>query len=170
MTVNDTYTEDLVSVKTNSQVMKKRIGIIVGAVLLSTAIFLFIPQFLFFIILVILLAVFLWQYTKIEYEYTFLSPDFDVDKIIAKNKRKEVFSTNFKEIQLIAPCGSHRLDAYLNGKIAKTFDFSSGNEKNRRYSMIVSQDGSLFHVIIEPSQKTVQLFHLTSAQKVFLEQ
>ncbi len=169
MTVNDTYTEDLVSVETNSQVIMKRVGIIAAAILLSLGIFLFIPRFLFLIVLVIVLAAFLWQYTKIEYEYNFLSPDFDVDKIIAQNKRKKVFSTDFKEIQLIAPYGSHRLDGYLNGKVAKTLDFSSGNEKKRRYSMIVNQGGSFLHIIIEPSEKTVELFRLTSMQKVFLD-
>lgn len=169
MTVNDTYTEDLVSVETNSKTIMMRVGIIALAIVLSLGIFLFIPRFLFLIVIVIVLAAFLWQYTKLEYEYNFLSPDFDVDKIINQNKRKKVFSTDFKEIELIAPYGSHRLDGYLHGKIAKTLDFSSGNEKHKRYSMIVNQDGSFIHVIIEPSEKTVQLFRLTSMQKVFLD-
>ncbi|MGN0466159.1 MAG: DUF6106 family protein [Lachnospiraceae bacterium] len=169
MTANDAYTEDLVSVETNSKTIMTRVGIIAAAIILSLGIFLFIPRFLFLVVLVIVLAVFLWQYTKLEYEYNFLSPDLDVDKIINQTKRKKVFSTNFSEIELVAPYGSHRLDGYLHGKIAKTLDFSSGNKNHKRYSMIVNQDGSMIHVIIEPSEKTIQLFRLTSMQKVFLD-
>lgn len=169
MTVNDTYTEDLVSVETGAKTIMMRVGIVALAFILSFGIALFLPSFLFLVVVVVLAAAFMWQYTKVEYEYTFLSPTFDVDKIIAQNKRKQIFSTDFKEIQLIAPCGSHRLDGHLNGKVSKTLDFSSGNEKHKRYSMIVNQGGQTIHVIIEPSEKTVQLFRLTSMQKVFLD-
>lgn len=168
MTVNDTYTEDLVAVEANQKTMMTKIGIIALAIILSLGIVLLIPKLLFLIIVVIVLAGFLWQYTKVEYEYTFLSPDFDVDKIFNQNKRKNVFSVSFKDIELVAPYGDQRLERYLGGKVAQTLDFSSGNEKHERYSVIISQNGSVTHMIIEPSQKTLQLFKMTAPQKVYL--
>ena len=63
--------------------------------------------------------------TDLEFEYLFVNGELDIDKIMAKSKRKRVKSLNITECDIMAPLNSHRMDYYNSNQKLKVQDFSS---------------------------------------------
>ena len=103
--MNDFYTEQLVKRRTTGKVMFAKAGLII-LTLLSLILLLKTP-FAFILTAALIAAdIFLFRNMDLEYEYLFVNGELDVDKIIARSKRKKVFSTNLEELELLAPTGS----------------------------------------------------------------
>lgn len=168
MAMADNYSEDRVVREKDTKAMILKI-VLFAIAALALFIVVLIPVFFPGGAIVWFGVYFFLGYTKLEYEYLFVGGELDVDKIIAQRKRKRVMSVDFSTVQLIAPVGSHRLDTYTSNGSYKVVDCSSGNTDARRYSVIVNNDGKTYNLIIEPSKKTLDLFKMTSHQKVFMD-
>lgn len=103
--------------------------------------------FLIAIVLGIVSYLFIFPRFHVEYEYTLLNHDLDIDMIYNRSKRKSVISFNLKEAEIIAPATSHRLDSYQN---MKTLDYSAQDPQNTPYAVIISMNQTINRILIQP--------------------
>ena len=101
----DVYLEQLVKRKNNAVSILIRIGIVLGAVILSAAIFILSPlagpfsTILFLIFALIVYGAYMAFISQsIEYEYIITNGDIDIDKIIAQRRRKRILSFKCRDI------------------------------------------------------------------------
>ena len=111
---------------------------------------------------------FLNMNSNIEFEYQCCEREITVDKILNKQKRKNVGKYQVEHIDAMAPSRSHHLDEYRN-KTLKTIDYSA-REPNRQpdptYTFIY--DGKE-RVIFEPSTEFVAAVKSVAPRKVFTD-
>ena len=125
---------------------KKRL---LKAVLVSLLIVLLADAVLFYALLpAIVLGIvefFLFRSWKLEYEYVYVNGDFTISKIIRKEKRKDVFHCDRKDIQYVR-------EGKLTEDGCRVSDFSSGWEKADVYTL---RTGNRL-VYIEPNEEFLQ--------------
>ncbi|MDY5020970.1 MAG: DUF6106 family protein [Blautia sp.] len=121
------------------------------------------------IILGVVSYLFIIPKTDLEYEYLFVNGEMDIDMIMAKSKRKKAGSFRLSETDIVAPMDSHRLDYYKNNQKLKVLDFSSGNEKNKRYGVVTRNEKESCMIIIEPDENMAKAIKNSAPSKVFLD-
>lgn len=109
-------------------------------------------------------AYFAYMNADIEYEYLYVGKEISVDKVMAKSKRKKAGSYVLEQMEVMAPVGSHRLDAYQNRQM-KTVDYSSGvaQKPEKRYMMVMND----CRVILEPNEAMLKAVQDVAPRKVF---
>lgn len=162
--MNDFYTEQLVKRKTTGKVMLAKAGLII-LTLVSLILLLKTPFALILTMVLIALDIFLFRNMDLEYEYLFVNGELDVDKIIARSKRKKVFSANVEELELLVPTGSSELRLV---QAEKTYNYSSMAEGRKTYELIVSQKGQKIKVIFEPNDTILNGFKTLAPRKVII--
>lgn len=162
--MNDFYTEQLVKRKaTGTTVLAKA-----GLVILTAASFILVMHIPFAIIvplLLIALDVYLFRNMDVEYEYLFVNGELDIDKIMAKSRRKRVFSTDVSELELLAPSESSELRLI---KADKTHNYSTGVAGHKTYDLIVIQKGQKIKIIFEPNETILKGFKTLDPRKVII--
>lgn len=150
--MNDAFYEQLVARKSRPADLLIRILSILVIVAVAFFGMPFIGFFSFFIavILALLAYYFVFPRLDVEYEYTLLNHDMEVDAIYSKSKRKKQLSFDIRQAEIMAPSGSPRLRSF---QPAKTYDFSSGTADKNAYSMMISIDKGLVCIILEPDEK-----------------
>ena len=100
----------------------------------------------------------------VEYEYTYVDKELQIDRILGRSKRKRMETLDLMQMELLAPLSSHQLDAYRN-KNQKNKDYSSGEIKQpeTRY-LLCMKDRQL---IIEPGERLVKMIQSVAPRKVF---
>ncbi|MCI9539741.1 MAG: hypothetical protein HFG39_01600 [Lachnospiraceae bacterium] len=101
----------------------------------------------------------------LEYEYTFVKGELDIDKIMAKAKRKRCAVFNMEQTEVVAPEGAHQLDNFKNTP-CKVMDFSSGIPENKKYIMYTSYHNEIVKVIFEPNDRMLDDMWNTAPRKV----
>jgi len=138
--------------KASDRILQVLLIIIIAALAVGTLIF---GPILFLIAIVIGVVSYLFIFPRfhVEYEYTLLNHDLDIDIIYNRSKRKPVISFNLKEAEIIAPAKSHRLDSYRN---MKTLDYSAQDPKNTAYAVIISMNQDLNRILIQPDDTMLE--------------
>ncbi len=164
--MNDTYVEVMVDRKTSPILGAARIVLYALAVICFLAAFmvngvLFVGAIAFAIIAYFVLPMF-----DLEYEYLYIDKEISIDKIMSKEKRKNVYTVDLGRMELMAPAGSHELDSYKARGI-RTYDFSSGNEGANVYSIVYEsgKDGTVL-VNIEPNEEMLRAIKNVFPRKV----
>ena len=148
--MGDFYTEQLVKrQKASSTTLIKAILIILTV--LSVVLIFMIPFGIIGPVIMIALDVFLFRSMDVEYEYLFVNGSLDIDKIMAKSRRKNMFSMEMTDLEMMAPSGSPELRPYQG---LKGIDYSSGMPGADTYELIVVNNGEKKKIIFEPN-KTV---------------
>ena len=161
--MGDFYTEQLVKrQKASSTTLIKAILIILTV--LSVVLIFMIPFGIIGPVIMIALDVFLFRSMDVEYEYLFVNGSLDIDKIMAKQKRKRVFEMNVRDMEVLAPTGSIELQQYQR---TKTYDFSSGVEGARTYEMVTISQGQTVKIIFEPNKAVCEGLKMLAPRKVF---
>lgn len=162
--MSDYYTEQLVKQKTKmSSIVVKAALIAVTAVLVFIA--LMFPLAMILPVIMIVVDVLMFRRFDLEFEYLYVNGDLDIDKIMAKQKRKRVFETNVRNLEVIAPTGSVELQQYQR---TKTYDFSSGREGAKTYEMVTTSQGQTVKIIFEPNQTILEGMKMLAPRKVFI--
>lgn len=162
--MSDYYTEQLVKQKTKMTSILAKIGL-VAATVLSFLFVLFIPMGIILPVAMIVLDMFMFKRMDLEFEYLYVNGDLDVDKIMGKQKRKRVFTTNVKNMEVLAPSGSIELQQFQR---AKTYDFSSGMEGAKTYELVTLEGGQTIKIIFEPNQTILEGMKMLAPRKVFI--
>ncbi len=124
--------------------------------------------------LVILVAVAVADYLlfpsfDVEYEYLYVNGEIDVDKIMSKQKRKRIYSANLRELEIMAPTGSHALDSYNNRSDIKILDYSSKMADHKTYTIIRQGEKGMECLIFEPDETILQDMKRFSPREVNLQ-
>jgi len=136
-------------------------------IVLSAIILVFLPTFLPAILIIVGVAyIFIFPRFNVEYEYTLLQQDFDIDVIYNKAKRKKANNFDLREAELIAPANSSRVAAF---KTTKTLDYSSQDPNMPAYAIIIPLDKNLNKILIQPDDKLIQLFRNVAPRVTFLD-
>lgn len=154
--MNDALYEQLVARRQKTSDFLIRILVI----LVMVAVIIFGFPFLGFLAVIVGLIIALLAYflifprLNVEYEYTLLNHDMQIDIIYNKAKRKPKFSVDIQTAEIIAPKGSHRLDFYKPDKVS---DFSSGDPAAKVYAMMIPAGQNITCIYIEPDNKMTEL-------------
>ncbi|MDE7399820.1 MAG: hypothetical protein K2N06_09870 [Oscillospiraceae bacterium] len=150
----DCVCEQLVSKKRTGADVLKVIGLILAAAIVSMLCVLgagFISPILFFGVPgAIALCVWLVRNINSEYEYIITNNQMDVDKIIAKSRRKRMITIDLSKAQDFT-----EKEPPENGNRAKTtVHASSGNENDVAYLFVEHGDYGTVMLIFSPNEKT----------------
>ena len=160
--MNESYIEQLIKQKTTAATRVKKAAIslliLLGLVLCWISIAAF-PLFLG----LVALTVWLLKRTSLEYEYLYYAGDIDIDKIMGRQKRKRVLSTDIKNMEVLAPTGSVELQRYQDLKVVDC----SSNTGNPTYEMVVMMKGQKVRVKFEPKEEIVDGMRMYDPRKVF---
>ena len=167
--MSDLYKEHLVKKKQTASDKMMRVLLIGGTVLLGLAGILLYPIFLVGALAMGICAYIFLPGTDLEYEYLLVNRSLDIDKVMAKTKRKRVRSFDLSGVDIIAPLNSHRLDYYNQNSNIKVLDYSSGEADHKRFAFIISEEGNLSKVIFEPDEEMASLLRQSMPSKVFLD-
>nr|WP_317282425.1 DUF6106 family protein [uncultured Sellimonas sp.] len=160
--MSDYYTEQLVKKKTTGKDLAIK-AVLIFFTAVSVFILLLMPFLLIVPVIMIAVDYFVFRRLDLEYEYLYVNGDLDIDKIMAKQKRKRVFSMNVSELEILAPQGAGELNQYNN---AKVMDFSSHMPDAKCYVMVVSNNGQLAKVIFEPEKEILEGMKMLAPRKV----
>lgn len=151
--MSDLYTEIIVKrKKTAKDTILKALLIALTVLAVLAALFTTLGLIAFVVAVVLAIAdYFLIPTFDLEFEYLYVNGELDIDKIMSKQKRKRVYSADIKKLEIMAPTKSHALDSYNRRQDLKTYDFSSRDEQNSSYTMIIKGEKGLERVIFEPN-------------------
>ena len=167
--MSDLYTELLVKKEKTAKDSLIRIGLMTLVVLLAFVGLFIYPLFLLGAVAAGVAAYFIIPRTELEFEYLFVNGEMDIDKIMAKSKRKRVLSFNLAEADIAAPVKSHRMDYYNGNQKMKVLDFSSGNPEHNRMAVITRVNNEACRIILEPDEALVKSMKNSAPSKVFLD-
>ena len=167
--MSDLYSELLVKKKRTAKESMIKYGLIGLTALLVVAGLFLMPLLLIAAIVVGVVSYFIIPGTDLEFEYLFVNGELDIDKIMAKTKRKKVKTLNLQEADLMAPLNSHRMDYYNGNQKLKVLDFSSGDPEHKRYAIIMRDGGETCKIIIEPDEALAKTMRNCAPSKVFLD-
>ena len=107
---------------------------------------------------------FLKMFVDIEFEYLYIDKELQIDRILAKNKRKRMETLDLNELEVLAPIRSHELDRYRNREMKKA-DYSSGDESHdsQKYMLVINDR----QIIFEPTEEMVKTIRTFAPRKVF---
>lgn len=162
--MNEFYVEQLVPSKVTNQSIFMRIGLVVLTLLAFAGSM--IISLLFYVAVILGVVTFMsLKGSSIEYEYIYLSGSLDIDKVIAKQKRKHMYTADVKDMIVIAPLDSVEVRPFQN---VKTTDYSSGEARNTVYKMVLSKNGEKQAILLEPNQEILDAMKMIAPRKVFM--
>ncbi|MEE0944113.1 MAG: DUF6106 family protein [Clostridia bacterium] len=131
---------------------------IAGTALVLTYILMMFSQFASIVLLLIFGcwwgAVQLIKGRSIEYEYILTNSELDIDRIVAKSRRKRVCSLDFKQIELCASVSDPTFASVYNNPGKKTVkNFAGDINADNVYFVDYSDDTQQMRVIFQPSKR-----------------
>ena len=163
--MNEFYMEQLVPRKTATKqnAMTKIICLILTVVFIALSFIIglsLIPA-----IILIIVDIILMKNSNIEYEYLYLNGDLDIDKVIAKQRRKHAISVSMENVEIIAPRNSGEVRTFQKVKV---LDFSSGIDSPAVYKMILTKDNQKIAILFEPNKALLDGMRMIAPRKVIL--
>ena len=170
MAYNDVFKEQLVKREKNGKDTMKKIGIIIGAlvliIILSMIPFIIRLGLLLPLIVVIgWLAIFFIRRLNQEFEYVFTNGELDIDRIYNKSKRKRALSIDVRSIHVLINAKHPDYQQETNN-IKETFDFSSGIETDNLYAAVLDHDGKRTKLLMEPNDTLLDAIKMYIPRKV----
>ncbi len=167
--MNDGYEEILVKKgRSAKDSFLKGMVISVVVILAVVGILFFAPIFIIAAMVLGLLAYYLiLPNLDIEYEYLYVGGDIDIDKIMAKRKRKTIASFSKDNLEVMAPTGSDHLSEYMKGAAVK--DYTSGNPDVKTWTLVYSSEKTPEIVRMELNEGIAQDMRRYAPRKVFFD-
>lgn len=103
-------------------------------------------------------------YKNVEYEYLYVDKELQIDRILAKSKRKRMETLDLSRLEVMAPKNSHELDRYRNSSMGKK-DYTSGRSDREKsfYGLVI--EGTMIY--LEPTAELVKSIQMIAPRKVF---
>lgn len=158
--MNDTFYEHIVQRKVKMSDILIKVLLIVVTVVLAVSSMFFGMVMIFAAVAFGLLAKFLiMPRLNVEFEYALLNHELNIDKIYNREKRKNLFSIDLKDAEVIAPMNSHRLDSY-HSFVKK--DCSMADDSQTPYAVMCNISGQMNCILINPDE------HMLDMMQTFL--
>ena len=165
--MNETFLEVLVKRKTPVTMKVGQILLIILTVLLALLSLGMGAVILLLAVLTGVGAYFTGLLSNVEYEYSYLNKELDVDVIYSMQRRKHLVTYDLTKLEVLAPASSYHLDAYKNRNV-KTKDFSSQKAENQN-EVYVMYIGGNDQVVFEPTPELIKAIANIAPRKVFTE-
>lgn len=135
-------------------------GLIVGVLLILLG-----NLFAFIGVILGAIIIFLFPKLNVDYEYVFVDGQIDFDRISGKSRRKTLLRIDMEQVEIVALQGSHALDGYTYAQsIFK--DFSSGSKNIKPYIIMANVKQKRYRIAFEPSEKMLSLMKQKSPRKI----
>lgn len=150
------YCEFLTPVKTSGKAKAARLLIVFGCLALALVMLVLtldtIPtvSFMLFAILVFV-SWFVWQFTKIEYEYVIATGELELSKIYGERVRKKVLEIKMSDVSSIAPLSS--ADEMI--KNAENILYACNKNDENALCIAYTKDGKKSVLVIAAPDKTI---------------
>lgn len=106
-------------------------------------------------------------YKEVEYEYLYLDREINVDRILARSKRKRVDTISVDRLEVLAPAGSYHLDEFKNRDLkVKNYAAPESTEEMKNYVMVCSDNRK---ILLSLTPKFVNAVKSVSPRKVFTD-
>ncbi|NLL05535.1 MAG: hypothetical protein GX270_07065 [Clostridiaceae bacterium] len=105
---------------------------------------------------------------NVEYEYSITNGDIDIDKIINQKKRKHLYSTRCKDIELMAKLSSSK----YNESIAKApliIKAISSMDSPEVYFAVINSNGKKVTLYFEPNEKMLKSLKTMLGSRLTIE-
>ncbi|NLC68975.1 MAG: hypothetical protein GX754_09420 [Clostridiaceae bacterium] len=157
-------------------VVRKKTGkdylVVAGAILGGLVLF-FVVQLVpflssFFIIIVAAIVYLIYQVIiarYVEFEYIVTNGDLDIDKIIAKRRRKRIFSANCKDFDIVAKLKGGYNDRRISD-VKNRIEAISSIESDNIYLVTLLYKGEKTAVLFEPDERMLKAFKQYIPRKV----
>jgi Ca2+/Na+ antiporter len=154
--MNDTFMEKIVQRRKTGQDYMKIVGLLLASFVLLTALMLF-GGYVSFLVPFLLVGLFygLWYLLTSmnkEYEYIVTNGELDIDCIIARRKRRRVFSGKAREFEIMASLDSDDYKYAEGGRLVK-LDFSPHIAAPGNWFFICEYKGERTMVIFQPDER-----------------
>lgn len=154
-TFGDTFFEQIIKVKKTSKQTLAVVGVIILALAVCFASWLFVVPILGPIGLLLIFGACWGAYklislTSIEYEYIFTNGDLDIDKITAKSARKRVVSI---KCQAIERWGKYTPAVRPSTSVKKTYILCDRDDPNAVYFIAPHKTEGLVMVVFSPDER-----------------
>jgi hypothetical protein len=168
--MNDVFVEQIIEQRQSVNIIMKKFGIILAALLIS-AVFLFfgvLRMFFPFIFAASLYgAVVLVRMQNLEFEYSFTNGDLDVDRIIGRRSRKKELTVAVRSFEIMAPMTEEFRREYESQAIGKTVDASSSpKSESRWFAKYRDEVGTTVLLIFEPNERVVEAIRKFIPRKI----
>lgn len=166
--MNDALYELIVARKPKPYDLVIRILVIllIIAVAIGGMPFIGMTSFLLAVLIAILAYYFIFPKLSVEYEYTLLNHDMQIDVIYNKAKRKSLMNIDIQGAEIIAPKQSPRLNSYHPSKI---YDYSSGSSPAKVFAIHMPLDQKNVCIYIEPDSKMIDHMKQWMGSKMYLD-
>jgi len=141
-------------------------GEILACMILSVAAFALIPSFGMFI--AVGLGYGTWYLVTMrskEFEYAVTNGELDIDRIIARRRRKRIFSAHGKEFELVAPVKSTYYTKDMQN-MKKKIDATSGKDAEGVWFITTHLGGESGIVLFQPNANMIDALWHTNPRKV----
>ena len=155
--MNDTYSELLIKKEVTAKDKMIKVLLIALIALMAVAGILITPLAFIAAIALGIAAYFVFPNLDLEFEYVYVNGELDIDKIMAKMKRKRAKSFELSKMEIMAPVKSHRLD------------YQNQNTRMKVYAMIIPSDNELCKVLLEPDEELLKNIEKSCPRKVFVD-
>ena len=154
--MGDIFNEYLIKKLPSSSDYLKKAGIGVAAIIIMALGFMYAGMMVFLIIIGVGIGVFLlYKEFDIEFEYILTNDELDVDKIIARERRKHLLTVKVTGFEILAPVKDEYKREYEQSSITKRIDVSSSPKSPNRRFAIYKDEGDVVLLIFEPPKRMI---------------
>ena len=166
--MNESYKELMVKKESGLKEKLLRVLALIPTVLLGFLTLLTSNMIIFIIVIGLgVLCYFIFQWTDIEYEYLYLDKEINIDKIMAKTRRKRVATISIEKMEILAPEKSHQLDSYRNRNV-KAADYSAGHDMPEQKLYALYSEGNQKY-LLNLDEDFVKTIKGIAPRKVFMD-
>lgn len=90
---------------------------------------------------------------EVEFEYILTNDELDVDKITARERRKQLLSVNVRSFEVFAPVRDEYKREFEDSTVAKRIDASSSPKSTKRWFAVFRDGEKRTLLIFEPGKK-----------------
>ena len=171
MALEDGFVEYLVKKKTSTKEIMIRVvcNAFIVCVIIGVPVFIapgLAPVSLFVgVVLWLIYHNFILPLTDIEYEYSYCDKEISVDKIMGKEKRKNLATYQLEKMELLAPSNSYRLADYKN---LKTVSYWSEDDSDDHVPYALIYDNKE-KVLLDLNGEFVKIVQNNAPRKVYTD-
>lgn len=92
------------------------------------------------------------QNQNVEFEYAFTNGELDVDKVVAKRRRKKILTVPVRNFEILARTGGGKFNDYYRS--LPKIEASSGNFENT-YFAVYSKEGEKKCLVFDPPKRMI---------------
>lgn len=104
---------------------------------------------------------------NLEFEYAVTNGELDIDKIIARSRRKRIFSASCKEFEILAKLKSSHYTQHIQNVSNKIKAVSSMDSPDV-YFALLNYNGEKTVVFFEPDERMLNSFKMFIPRKIFV--